>query len=317
MPFHAQLIDGRWVVTESRIRDLKPGEVIESIDGTPFSRFAHDCQALISASTEAGFRHLLFAATPLFTPYAHLFPERFELTLAGGKRIAVDRRAVPALALATEGRWLAPDKIAYIRIPSFMGADFEKRAIELAHQYSHASVLIVDVRGNAGGLTPTDLTAYLMERPYRWWSEAVLLDVPFFRFRATQGHGDYGLFDRSDIVWPGNTAQPVKETFTGNLAILTDAGCFSACEDFVMPFKDNHRAVILGETTGGSSGQPYMLDLGHSMMIFIGAKRELFPDGSRFEGVGIKPDREICPNAADLGNGIDTILKAAQTEFAP
>ncbi len=40
----------------------------------------------------------------------------------------------------------------------------------------------------------------------------------------------------------------------------------SACEDFVMPFKDNGRAVLVGGSTAGSSGQPYVLDLGHDMI---------------------------------------------------
>ncbi len=74
-----------------------------------------------------------------------------------------------------------------------------------------------------------------------------------------------------------------------------------------MPFKDNGRARLIGETTAGSTGQPYMLDLGNGMMAMIGSKREMFPDGSRFEGVGIKPDIEIAPSA-----GADAPLDAAR-----
>ncbi len=316
LPFHAQLLDGQWVVTESRAAGLKPGDVIEKIDGRPFSDFVQSCMKLVSASTEPGARHLLFGITPMFTPYAHLFPEQFVLTMRGGKTVPIDRRGVAVPKLATEGRWLEPGRVAYIRIPSFMGADFEKRALELAHEYHEARLLIIDVRGNAGGSTPSDLTAYLMNQPYRWWAEAAPLQVPFFRFRATQGHGDLGVFDHSDIVWPSTTAEPPKENFPGKLAMLVDAGCMSACEDFVMPFKDNHRAMVMGETTSGSSGQPYMLDLGNGMMMFIGAKRELFPDGSRFEGVGIQPDIEICLTADDLARGTDTVLEAARKQIA-
>ncbi len=36
------------------------------------------------------------------------------------------------------------------------------------------------------------------------------------------------------------------------------------------------------------------------MTLFIGSKRELFPEGFRFEGAGIDPDIEICPAVADL-----------------
>jgi carboxyl-terminal processing protease len=83
-----------------------------------------------------------------------------------------------------------------------------------------------------------------------------------------------------------------------------------------MPFKVTRRAVIVGETTGGSSGQPYMLDLGQGMMILVGAKRELFPDGSPFEGVGIRPDVEIGPSVEDLRARKDTVLEAARRHMA-
>ena len=79
-----------------------------------------------------------------------------------------------------------------------------------------------------------------------------------------------------------------------------------------MPFKDNGRAVLVGETTAGSTGQPYVLDLGHDMIVLIGAKREMFPDGSRFEGIGIKPDVVVSPSLDDIRQERDVVLEAAQ-----
>ena len=79
-----------------------------------------------------------------------------------------------------------------------------------------------------------------------------------------------------------------------------------------MPFKDNGRAVVVGETTGGSTGQPYFLDLDDGMAAVIGAKRAAFPDGSRFEGVGIRPDVEVAPTVDGLRAGRDVVLEAAR-----
>src|ERR1035437_2646500 len=386
LPFVAQSVHGQWVVTESMSPDLKPGEVIESIDGRTFEQFVQDSSRLIAASTEAGRRHVLFARMPGFSPYAHLFPEQFVqdfsrliaastetgrrpvlfarvpgfspyarlfpeqfvqdssrliaasteagrrhvlfarmpgfspyaylfpeqfvLTLSAGRKVAIDRRALQNAPLATEGRWLEPAKVAYIRIRTFMGPDFEKRALELAKEYRSAQVLIVDVRGNPGGNTPGELTSFLMDRPSRWWTESTPVVMPLFRYNASKGNSEYQPFNRPELLWTSPVQQPAKDVFTGKLAILADAGCFSACEDFLMAFKDNHRALIVGETTGGSSGQPYMLDLGKGMMIMVGAKREMFPDGSRFEGVGIKADLEVGPTLEDLLAGNDTVLGA-------
>jgi carboxyl-terminal processing protease len=48
------------------------------------------------------------------------------------------------------------------------------------------------------------------------------------------------------------------------------------------------------------------------MLVFVGAKRESFPDGSRFEGVGIRPDVEIAPNLDDVRAGRDVVLETAR-----
>jgi carboxyl-terminal processing protease len=312
LPFCAVKLKQGWVITASWTDGVKPGDVVEGIDGQSFDQFEKDRLRYVASSTEAHARRVLFARMPAFAPFAHLFPEEFVLTLAGGREVRIDRRNLqPAAPMQTEGRWLRPGKVAYIRIPSFFAPEFEKRAIELAHDYAKAPVLIVDVRGNEGGGTPEQLTNYLMDRPYRWWVESTPMVMPFFRLRAEQGKDGYQPFKRSSIEWPSTTQQPAKESFAGKLVLLVDAGCLSACEDFVMPFKDNQRALLVGETTGGSSGQPYTLDLGKGMLVMIGAKREMFPDGSPFEGVGIKPDLPVEPLAADLMRGTDTVLEEA------
>ena len=90
-----------------------------------------------------------------------------------------------------------------------------------------------------------------------------------------------------------------------------------SCEDFTMPFKDNHRAQIIGQATSGSTGQPYVTDLGDGMLLLIRAtKRAMFPDGTPFEGVGIKPVMEVAPTIQDLANGRDVVLEAARKTLA-
>jgi carboxyl-terminal processing protease len=317
LPFIAVFIYGKWIVTESRTTGLQPGDEIESIDGQNFEQFYQDRRRLISASTEHWARRALFVELPDFDPNAHLFPERFELGLGGGRKVAIDRRAVTAKpVVATEGRWLEPGKIAYIRIPSFFHPEFEKRALELAREYRGAGLLIIDVRGNAGGSTPSDLTAFLMDRPYRWWSESTPIVLPYFRYRASQGQWEYQPFGNPDMVWPSILQQPPKDNFHGKLALLVDEGCHSSCEDFAMPFKDNGRALLYGDTTAGSSGQPYILDFGDGMMLLVGSKREIFPNGTRFEGIGIKSDVEVARTVLDIRHGRDAVLEAARKSLA-
>ena len=59
--------------------------------------------------------------------------------------------------------------------------------------------------------------------------------------RAEQGHEDYQPFTHGNFAWGSYEQQPPKDHFSGNLILLVDSGCLSACEDFVVPFKVNHR----------------------------------------------------------------------------
>jgi len=120
-------------------------------------------------------------------------------------------------------------------------------------------------------------------------------------------------FHQSQLLWASVVKQPQEPVFTGKLYILVDGACASACEDFVAPFKDNHRATIVGESTMGSSGQPYYYDFGNGMSFRISTKREYFPDGAAFEGIGVKPDVEVPLTLDDLKGGRDSaVLKAEE-----
>jgi len=93
--------------------------------------------------------------------------------------------------------------------------------------------------------------------------------------------------------------------------LLVDGFCNSACEDFVEPFKTSGRALLVGETTNGSSGQPYLFDFGNGMSFRVSSKRYYLPDGSAFEGVGMKPDVEVKPTLEDWKAGRDPVFEKA------
>jgi carboxyl-terminal processing protease len=157
---------------------------------------------------------------------------------------------------------------------------------------------VVDIRHNGGGNTPTKLLTALMNKPFREWTESTLnvqLDP--------NAHATYRI--------PSELEQPDGSAYAGKLILLVDGGCGSACEDFVAPFKDNRRATIVGTETLGSTGQPYYLRFENGMSFRVSTKREFFPDGSQFEGVGIKPDVQLEPSADDLRNGKDPVLEKA------
>ena len=89
-------------------------------------------------------------------------------------------------------------------------------ALELVREFQQAPALIIDVRGNAGGSTPSDLTASLMDRPYRFWTESTPINMmPYFRFRAIQGDWHYGPFRQPQMLGQNPPTAPPKDAFKG------------------------------------------------------------------------------------------------------
>jgi carboxyl-terminal processing protease len=306
--FGVRHLGDEWVVISSERPGLRPGDVIVAVDGTPIDDFYAKVARYIPASTERYRERRLF-----YFWGRYLFPLQYTVTLADGRTVAIDRRgeAVNPVSLwQTEGRWLEPGRIAYIRVPSWNDPRFQEKALELLEEYEGADGLVIDVRRNNGGSTPVDFTSALMERPWYWWAESTPMDFALFSYYAERGRSGYGDFERPHMGWPA-TAQEPDSAFLGQIVILVDEGCHSACEDFTMPFKDNGRATIVGRATAGSSGQPYTTSFGDGMGVAVGAKREYFPDGSRFEGVGIEPDVPVEPTVEDLKAGRDVELEAA------
>jgi carboxyl-terminal processing protease len=283
-PLKFRLIDaGReWMVFASQQAGLPRGAIVQTIDGKPAGAVIRDLAQYVAASNER------LARTHVFS-YPMLFGERIRLGLKDGSAVVIDRSIPvtggPAIARSPEGRWLIDGVTAYIKVPSFGDSAFESGALDLVRAYQAAANLIVDVRGNGGGTTPGQLIEALMNRRWRTW----------------QQNGR-----------PARDQAPSATAYGGRLFLLVDRFCGSACEDFVMPFKDTQRAILIGETTQGSSGNPYRADLGDGMRIAIGAVRYRFPNGAAFEGVGIEPDVTVPYTPQDLQAGRDAMLERAR-----
>jgi carboxyl-terminal processing protease len=318
--FYAAPLGGYWVVQTSFLTGLKPGDVIIRIDNSPAEAFFQQQQRYIAASSTAAQRHNLF-----LLPY--LFPEQFTLTLDGDRRVTVDRKKLKEPEQKTEGRWLKPHATAYVRIPAFFDPAFEQRTLDYVREFQSARTLIIDVRNNGGGIPSAHLIRALMDHPYHEWKQSTTIRIPLVGFGQGERRNknsttlpeylrdckytpdDY--LCKSQVTWGGGVVDPNPNAFRGRVILLVDGGCVSACEELVEPFKDSGRTTIVGETTEGSSGLPYIYDFHNGMILKIAVMRQYFPDGSEFEGVGIKPDVEVRPTIEDLRSGRDPVLEKA------
>jgi len=312
----------RWVVAQTVLEGLARGDVVIAIDGRPFDDFFADRGRYISVSSEAArVRHLFY------NPY--LFPPTFTLGLDDGRTLEIERKRKQRSAKQPPKPMeagLLEEGVFYLPIRSFGKPEIEKAAIETIRQNREVSTLIIDVRGNGGGTTPTQLIEALMDRPWRGWTSATPqvtgLESAYAHLAKTLDDGKmserirgyldaYQGADRRMLFTAGSVNQPRDPLFTNRLIVLVDERCASACEGFVMPLRVSGRATLVGRATGGSSGQPYLYDFGNGMRFRVSTKRMYFPDGSQFEGVGVAPHVLVPLTVETLRSPADEDLNRA------
>ncbi|WP_159065751.1 S41 family peptidase [Gorillibacterium timonense] len=306
-----------WVVNRDAANILKSGDLVLSIEGKSPSEWSKELEIYTGLANNTS-QH---SRTEFFLPY-FIQNKSIEVEIEdqnhSRKTVMLPRLArnderfhVTNQPSETEGKWIEKGKVAYIRIPSFGEPHYENRAVELVQEYGHARAIIVDVRGNGGGSTPSELTKKLMDRPYRWWIERSR-HPEWLRKR----HGSADLLfpeNYSYAEWRPNWQEPAdeRERYNGQILFLTDRFVGSATEDFIMPFKDNARATVIGERTWGSTGQPVWKRIDEDIYIGVGSIRALFPNGEPFEGIGITPDIPVERRREDLYNNRDVVLEKA------
>lgn len=311
--------DGQWVVTNSARAAIPAGSVITSIDGEPIASYYAKQRQYIAASTERARRGKLFNSN-------HLFPPRFRVGLTDGNVVTLDRNAPTQPWNEPPVPKTLPAGVAYTSIASFGQPTYEDAALAFVKAHANARAMIIDVRGNGGGNTPSKLLDALITKPYTSWAEMSAMSVGLLKtygafvdqVSAKDDAEFHGLadgmnsyFKRPMLYAPGALVKPGNPLYTGKLIVLADQNCASACEDFVMPLKATGRATIIGDATYGSSGQPKSIDFGNGMNLRVGAKRMLFGDDSKFEGAGIAPDIKIVPTPAQLAANDDPVLAKA------
>jgi carboxyl-terminal processing protease len=295
-------LSGEWTVVRSNLDSVKVGDVITAIDATSIQDFFAHNRKYVSASSDRD-------AGVSFFDTAVVFPEKYILTLADGRRIPIDRKNDKKNAEPlpkTAGRWLVEKSVAYIKVPSFHGIETQAQALRYLEEFHDAKAVILDVRGNPGMGEPIALQSALMGKPYQSWTDSSSLHGGPLLRSYDAAYPAYSTITTSDAV-----VHPFDRGYAGRLILLTDRICSCACEDFVMPFKYSKRATLVGETTAGTFSFTRYIPFDNGMILNIAAIHHTFPDGSQFEGVGIAPDVPVDITPDDLRSGRDAVLKTA------
>lgn len=199
----------------------------------------------------------------------------------------------------------------YVNLPGFGNEQVVTDFQRIFPQVRKARGLILDVRQKVGGNAGhgyaiiSRLINHPIERSH--WKTRQYLPALRAWGQKEQWHGE------KDDVIPPNGETP----FLGLIAILTGPRTETAAEDFVVALLASKRATVIGERTARSTGQPLVIDLPGRGRTRICTKRDTYPDGREFVGVGIVPDMEVHLMGAELAAGRDIILEKAIQILAP
>ncbi len=190
------------------------------------------------------------------------------------------------------------DGIFYVPLDSFGSNKVVDEFDRLFDQISKARGLILDVRTNGGGNSAfaDAICSYLTDKPLKNLHWKTRQYLPAFR-----------AWGRKEKWYEGehDPVQPIKgkKPFLGPVVVLIGPRTFSAAEDFLIPLHTSGRATLVGTRTSGSTGQPLLVRLPGGASVRICTKRDTYPDGREFVGIGVIPDVEVKPTQADVAVG--------------
>ena len=205
---------------------------------------------------------------------------------------------------------MLPGQVAHVSLNGFDSMVTADQFLADFPQIAKAKALVLDLRANGGGNSNVGfrILATLADRPFVTSAWSTRDYKPVFRALGRPNR----FFHRGPERIPVDAARH----FAGPVIVLTGPATYSAAEDFAVAFDVMQRGVIFGEATGGSTGQPLTFKLPGGGWAGVCSKRDTYPDGRAFVGVGVQPGRLVRPTLADFRMGRDTVLEAALAELS-
>ncbi len=176
------------------------------------------------------------------------------------------------------------DKIGYIKLKSFQGnsqRDIDKALSKLNSEMGGIHGLILDLRGNPGGLL----------------DQAVMIADNFLSsgtIVTTVGVND--TLSQSRKATKGTTQADYP------IVVLVDSSSASASEIVAGALKNNGRALIVGDTSFGKGSIQVLYELPDKSALKLTIGQYLTPGNMSIQSVGIVPDIRLVPMVARDGD---------------
>lgn len=310
MPITTRLLDGRVLVTGSLdpkfdMQGVKPGDEVLHVNSSPVKAYAEkNVLPYMSASSPQDlevrtYGMFLFQGTA--GTVFHLLVQTIDGMQTQHDFVVTAQPVAPTNAF--EFRMLSGD-VAYVALNEFTDNKDAEEWDERWPEISKAKAVILDVRRNGGG--SDDVGAHVL---------ATLIDKPVTlpKQESPKWVATYRAWGQAEPMqrYPAASLPPdLAHHFAGRVVMLTGPMTFSAAEDLVVVFATSKRGLIVGEATGGSTGQPLIFNLPGGGLARVCTKHDSFPNGKEFVGFGVPPDVPAHITRQDLLHSTDSVLDA-------
>lgn len=228
-------------------------------------------------------------------------------------------------------KWIGKN-IAYVSLNSFSDWQISMSFNEKIPELKKAKALIIDLRFNGGGNTSigkeifknltNDTILYGSKTQSRlhiptfkawgkWTQENDTINNAWSKQEYLSYRDEY-YYDFSyspDTISIDDLKLLKNNRIIVPTAILIGHNTASAAEDFLI-YADNQKHITkIGEPTFGSTGQPMLFDLVNGGKARVCTKKDTYPNGKEFVGIGIQPDIMIKKNLTDYMENRDIVLE--------
>ena len=176
--------------------------------------------------------------------------------------------------------------IGYIQIVSFMGGTTPNEFIEALNNTKNTDSIIIDLRGNTGGLLDNAVFIANMFIP-----QGEIVEIIY-----RNGH-------KKSI-----NATPNQQLLNKPVVVLVNGASASASEILSGALKDYKKAKLVGKKTFGKGLVQKVVPLPNRTGVNITIARYLTPNGTDINKLGIKPDVEV-------GNEFDFYLNSDKKDI--